>query len=45
MKRVLVTGMSGLIGGLLRDHLEEKGGYVLRRGESGPPCGVPSFTG
>ena len=29
MKRVLVTGMSGLIGGLLRTHLEEQGGYRL----------------
>jgi nucleoside-diphosphate-sugar epimerase len=29
MKRVLITGMSGLIGGLLRRHLEELGGYEL----------------
>ena len=29
MKKVLVTGMSGLIGGLLRGHLEEVGGYEL----------------
>ena len=29
MKRVLVTGMSGLIGGLLRRHLDEVGGYEL----------------
>ncbi|MDP6402843.1 MAG: NAD(P)-dependent oxidoreductase [SAR202 cluster bacterium] len=29
MKRVLITGMSGLIGGLLRRHLEESGGYEL----------------
>ena len=29
MKRVLITGMSGLIGGLLRAHLEERGGYEL----------------
>ena len=30
MKRVLITGMSGLIGGLLREHLDEVGGYRLR---------------
>ena len=29
MKKVLVTGMSGLIGGLLRSRLEEAGGYEL----------------
>ena len=29
MKKVLVTGMSGLIGGLLRRHLEEIGNYQL----------------
>jgi len=29
MKKVLITGMSGLIGGLLRAHLEELGGYEL----------------
>ena len=29
MKRVLITGMSGLIGGLLKDHLDEAGGYRL----------------
>ena len=29
MKKVLVTGMSGLIGGLLKDHLLEAGGYEL----------------
>jgi nucleoside-diphosphate-sugar epimerase len=28
-KKVLVTGMSGLIGGLLKDHLIESGGYEL----------------
>ena len=28
-KRVLVTGVSGLIGGLLRDHLEAVGGYDI----------------
>lgn len=29
MKKVLITGMSGLIGGLLRRHLESEGGYEL----------------
>lgn len=29
MTKVLITGMSGLIGGLLRDHLENRGGYEL----------------
>ncbi len=28
-KRVLITGMSGLIGGILKDHLLEAGGYEL----------------
>lgn len=28
-KNVLITGMSGLIGGLLKDHLLESGGYEL----------------
>ena len=28
-KRVLITGMSGLIGGLLKDHLLDVGGYEL----------------
>ena len=28
-KRVLITGMSGLIGGLLKEHLLEAGGYEL----------------
>ena len=30
MKKVLITGMSGLIGGLLRNHLEKRGGFQLR---------------
>ena len=42
MKKVLVTGMSGLIGGLLRDHLEKLGGHELsalnRRPVEGVPC-------
>ena len=29
MKKVLITGMSGLIGGLLRQHLQAHGGYDL----------------
>ena len=29
MKKVLITGMSGLIGGALKDHLLEAGGYEL----------------
>ena len=29
LTKVLITGMSGLIGGLLRDHLENLGGYQL----------------
>lgn len=29
MKKVLITGMSGLIGGLLRRHLEGLGRYEL----------------
>ena len=28
-KKVLITGMSGLIGGLLKEHLLESGGYEL----------------
>ncbi len=40
MKRVLVTGMSGLIGGLLRAHLEERGGYELTALNRRPVKGV-----
>ena len=29
MTKVLITGMSGLIGGLLRERLEAAGGYEL----------------
>ena len=29
MKKILITGMSGLIGGILRRHLEAVGGYEL----------------
>lgn len=42
MKKVLITGMSGLIGGLLRSHLDELGGYELsalnRRRVEGVDC-------
>ena len=42
MKKVLITGMSGLIGGLLRKHLEGIGGYQLsalnRRQVDGVEC-------
>lgn len=42
MKKVLITGMSGLIGGILRRHLEALGGYELsalnRRRVEGVEC-------
>jgi nucleoside-diphosphate-sugar epimerase len=42
MKKVLITGMSGLIGGILREHLESVGGYELsalnRRAVEGVEC-------
>ena len=42
MKKVLITGMSGLIGGILRRHLEGVGGYQLsafnRRRVEGVEC-------
>ena len=42
MTKVLITGMSGLIGGLLRRHLEDLGGYELtalnRRAVEGVKC-------
>ena len=42
MKKVLITGMSGLIGGILREHLEGLGGYELsalnRRRVEGVEC-------
>ena len=41
-KKVLITGMSGLIGGLLREKLEGDGGYELsalnRSAVDGVPC-------
>ena len=42
MTKILITGMSGLIGGLLRQHLEARGGYDLsalnRRAIDGVRC-------
>jgi nucleoside-diphosphate-sugar epimerase len=43
MKHVLITGMSGLIGGLLRRHLEHKGGYELSALNRRPVEGVECF--
>ena len=43
MKKVLITGMSGLIGGLLRDHLEKLGGYELSALNRRPVDGVECF--
>jgi uronate dehydrogenase len=40
MKKVLITGMSGLIGGLLRRHLESLGGYELSALNRSPVEGV-----
>ena len=42
MKRVLITGMSGLIGGLLRRYLEQRGGYHLTALNRRPVKGVES---
>ena len=42
MKKVLITGMSGLIGGLLRTRLEEAGGYELTALNRRPVEGVRS---
>lgn len=41
MKKVLITGMSGLIGGILRRHLESRGGYRLSALNRSPVEGVP----
>ena len=43
MKKVLITGMSGLIGGLLRRHLESLGGYQLSALNRRPLEGVECF--
>ena len=40
MKKVLITGMSGLIGGILRSHLESIGGYELTALNRRPVDGV-----
>ena len=40
MKQVLITGMSGLIGGILRRHLEGVGGYELSALDRSPVEGV-----
>ena len=40
--RVLITGMSGLIGGLLKDHLLESGGYELTALNRRPVEGIPT---
>ena len=42
MKNILITGMSGLIGGILRRHLESLGGYHLRALNRRPVEGVES---
>ena len=48
--KVLITGMSGLIGGLLKDHLQELGGYELTalnrsqvEGVSNHPADIADF--
>lgn len=41
MKKVLITGMSGRIGGILRRHLEQLGGYELSALNRSPVEGVP----
>ena len=43
MKKVLITGMSGLIGGLMRRHLESIGGYELSALNRRPVEGVECF--
>jgi len=42
MKNILISGMSGLIGGILRRHLEGQGGYHLRALNRRPVEGVES---
>ena len=43
MKKVLITGMSGLIGGVLKDHLQALGGYELSALNRRPVEGVECF--
>lgn len=45
MTKVLITGMSGLIGGLLRKHLESAGGYELSALNRSRVEGVESHQG
>ena len=45
MKNILITGMSGLIGGILRRHLEGVGEYRLRALNRSSVEGVDSFQG
>ncbi len=40
MKKVLIIGMNGLIGGILREHLETVGGYELSALNRSPVEGV-----
>ena len=40
MKKVMITGMSGLIGGILRRHLEGIGGYEICALNRSPVEGV-----
>ena len=40
MKKILITGMSGLIGGILRSHLESEGDYELTALNRRPVDGV-----
>ena len=44
-KKILITGMSGLIGGVLRRHLEKKSGYELSALNRRKVDGVKSFQG
>jgi len=43
MKKILITGMSGLIGGVLRRYLEDLGGYELSALNRSKVDGVTSF--
>ena len=43
MKKVLITGMSGLIGGILRRHLEAIGGYELSALNRRPVEGIECY--
>ena len=40
MRKVMITGMSGLIGGVLRNHLDSIGGYQLSALNRTPVEGV-----